>query len=109
MLPGGTFVSHGVGDRPHADNGSGSSAIPCETGPPAPGSAAMTETATRPDAATPPAARQAALAGLHAVLERRQGLAEALEASAPWRRLDPRDRAFARLLAATVLRRLGQV
>lgn len=53
-------------------------------------------------------ARQAALDVLRAVLARRRPLDEALEDPA-LAALDPRDRAFARLLAATVLRRLGQL
>ncbi|NBC32540.1 MAG: methyltransferase domain-containing protein [Alphaproteobacteria bacterium] len=54
------------------------------------------------------AARQAALDVLRAVLARKRPLDEALEDPA-FGILDPRDRAFARLLAATVLRRLGQL
>jgi 16S rRNA (cytosine967-C5)-methyltransferase len=50
------------------------------------------------------AARSAAIALLEAVLGRRRTLEEALDALPP---LDPRDRGFAHLLAATVLRRLG--
>ncbi len=52
-------------------------------------------------------ARRAALGLIDAVLARRRPLDEALEALDP--RLSPRDRAFARHLAATVLRRLGQI
>ena len=59
------------------------------------------------------AARAAALALIDAVLVKARPLDEAIEASlrsggrlAP---LEARDRAFARLLAATVLRRLGQI
>lgn len=58
------------------------------------------------------AARQAAVALLHAVLVRRQPLDEALETSAAARLmagLDQRDRALARLIAATALRRKGQI
>lgn len=50
------------------------------------------------------APRSAAIALLEAVLGRRRTLEEALDTLPP---LDPRDRAFAHLLAATVLRRLG--
>jgi 16S rRNA (cytosine967-C5)-methyltransferase len=50
------------------------------------------------------AARSAAIALLEAVLGRRRTLEDALDALP---RLDPRDRGFAHLLAATVLRRLG--
>jgi len=58
------------------------------------------------------AARAAALGLLRRVLRRRRPLDEAwAEATAGGRLagLEPRDRAFARLLAATVLRRLGQI
>jgi 16S rRNA (cytosine967-C5)-methyltransferase len=51
--------------------------------------------------------RKAALDLLDAVLIRRRPLDEAVEAHAGLRLLEPRDRGFARLLAATVLRRLG--
>ncbi|WP_114377256.1 RsmB/NOP family class I SAM-dependent RNA methyltransferase [Elioraea thermophila] len=50
------------------------------------------------------APRSAAIALLEAVVGRRRTLEEALDSLPP---LDPRDRAFAHLLAATVLRRLG--
>jgi 16S rRNA (cytosine967-C5)-methyltransferase len=50
------------------------------------------------------AARRAAIALLEAVLGRRRTLEDALDALP---RLDARDRGFAHLLAATVLRRLG--
>lgn len=57
-------------------------------------------------------ARRAALALLGGVLHARRPLddllAEAAE-SGPLAGLDPRDRAFARLLAATTLRRLGEI
>lgn len=52
------------------------------------------------------AARRAALTMIQGALERRGGLDEALGASAS---LEPRDRAFARQLAMTTLRRLGQI
>ncbi len=54
-------------------------------------------------------ARAVALDLLGAVLHRRIALDEALAAHAGLARLDPRDRAFARLLVATTLRRLGQI
>jgi 16S rRNA (cytosine967-C5)-methyltransferase len=50
-------------------------------------------------------ARFAACATLDAILRGRRGLDDLVEASD----LDSRDRAFARLLAATTLRRLGQI
>jgi len=56
-----------------------------------------------------PTARLAALELTAAVLDRRQPLDTALEANSTLARLQPRDRAFARLIVATVLRRLGQV
>ncbi|WP_439817263.1 RsmB/NOP family class I SAM-dependent RNA methyltransferase [Zavarzinia sp. CC-PAN008] len=64
---------------------------------------------TPPRRAIPPAggARGAALRVLAAVLDRRRSLDEALPPAVAG--LEPRDRAFARLLAATVLRRLGQL
>ncbi len=46
---------------------------------------------------------------LRAVLRERQPLDEAWAATKTLARLEPRDRAFARLLTATVLRRLGQI
>ena len=60
----------------------------------------------------PPDARRAALAVLEQVLHRRQALDLSLADDANnggLNRLEPRDRAFARTLAATVLRRLGQI
>lgn len=54
------------------------------------------------------AARRAALDLIRAVLGQHRPLDDALEAPA-LAALEPRDRAFARLLAATVLRRLGQI
>ncbi len=59
------------------------------------------------------AARAAALALIEAVLRSRrpfdEALADARAASGALARLAPRDRAFARLLAATTFRRLGQI
>lgn len=54
-------------------------------------------------------ARRAALDLLRAVLDRRRPLDEALEAHASLPALEARDRAFARVLTATALRRLGQI
>ncbi|HEY3890263.1 MAG TPA: transcription antitermination factor NusB, partial [Caulobacteraceae bacterium] len=54
------------------------------------------------------AAREAALSLAQAALDRRGGLEEAME-QAPFSRLEPRDRAFARMLAMTLLRRLGAI
>jgi 16S rRNA (cytosine967-C5)-methyltransferase len=54
------------------------------------------------------AARDAALSLARAALDRRGGLEEALE-QAPFSKLEPRDRAFARMLAMTLLRRLGAI
>jgi len=50
-----------------------------------------------------------ALGLLRTVLRRRQPLDQALEADPALARLEGRDRAFARLLVATTLRRLGQI
>jgi 16S rRNA (cytosine967-C5)-methyltransferase len=55
------------------------------------------------------AARMAALQLLQAVLHRRRPLDEALAANPALDALETRDRAFARLLVATALRRLGQI
>ncbi len=57
----------------------------------------------------PPTGRTVALALLRSVLDRRLPLEEALEQAADYAALPPRDRAFARALTATVLRRLGQI
>ena len=54
-------------------------------------------------------ARAIALELLQEVLRHRRPLDDALAASRDLARLEPRDRAFARLLTATVLRRLGQI
>jgi 16S rRNA (cytosine967-C5)-methyltransferase len=66
---------------------------------------------SRPPAVGPAglSARAIALDLLQAVLEQHRALDEALERHDGLRRLEPRDRGFARLLAATVLRRLGQI
>ena len=62
---------------------------------------------TEPQGASGLPARRAALGLINAVLDRHRPLDEALNALDP--RLSQRDRAFARHLAATVLRRLGQI
>jgi len=54
-------------------------------------------------------ARAIALDVFEAVLHRRRPLDETLAANRDLARLEPRDRAFARLVVATVLRRLGQI
>jgi 16S rRNA (cytosine967-C5)-methyltransferase len=57
-----------------------------------------------------PGARAVAQAALVAVLDQKAGgLEEVLQAQTDWQRLSVRDRGFARLLAATVLRRLGEI
>ncbi|MEQ8968584.1 MAG: transcription antitermination factor NusB [Azospirillaceae bacterium] len=73
-------------------------------------------TSATPPPATPPGglpARRLALELLRAVLHRRRPLDEAIEAAGDTTpegaTLAPRDRAFARALAATTLRRLGEI
>ena len=56
-----------------------------------------------------PTARQVALDLLGAVLRRKRPLDDAIEDNPDMPLLSVRDRAFARLLVATVLRRLGQI
>src|SRR5438309_10019847 len=56
-----------------------------------------------------PTARHVALDLIGAVLRRKRPLDDAIEESAAMHQLSGRDRAFARLLVATVLRRLGQI
>ncbi len=60
-------------------------------------------------AETQPSARWVALALLSTVLGKRRPLDQALAESLDFMRLAARDRAFVRLLVATVLRRLGQI
>jgi len=55
------------------------------------------------------AARQVALDLVTAVLRRKRPLDDAIDDNPGMRLLLPRDRAFARLLVATMLRRLGQI
>ena len=56
-----------------------------------------------------PTARQVALDLIGAVLRRKRPLDDAIEDHATMAELSVRDRAFARLLVASVLRRLGQI
>src|SRR5712691_9690083 len=56
-----------------------------------------------------PTARLVALDLISAVLRRKRPLDDAIEDDPAMRQLPGRDRAFARLLVATVLRRLGQI
>jgi 16S rRNA (cytosine967-C5)-methyltransferase len=58
---------------------------------------------------TPPSARGVAIDLIGAVLRRRRPLDDAIEDAPEMGGLPARDRAFARLLVATVLRRLGQI
>ena len=58
---------------------------------------------------TRPNARAVALDLLQAVLLRQRTLDEAMSKNAQWSELESRDRAFARLLTATTLRRLGEI
>ena len=58
---------------------------------------------------SPLASRQAALEILVSCLDKGQPLDEALARHAGFASLDPRDRAFVRLLLATTLRRLGEI
>jgi 16S rRNA (cytosine967-C5)-methyltransferase len=59
--------------------------------------------------AAPPSARGVAIDLIGAVLRRRRPLDDAIEDAPEMAGLPARDRAFARLLVATVLRRLGQI
>lgn len=59
--------------------------------------------------ATPLASRRAALDVLAACLDKGQPLDDALSRHQGFAGLDPRDRAFVRLLLATTLRRLGEI
>src|SRR6266404_9644533 len=56
-----------------------------------------------------PNSRAVALDLLQEVLVRQRSLDEAMSKNAQWSELEPRDRAFARLLTATTLRRLGEI
>ncbi len=65
---------------------------------------------SRPRRSGGPTARAVAQAALIAVLDKGAGgLEDVLQAMPDWARLESRDRAFARLLAATVLRRRGEI
>jgi 16S rRNA (cytosine967-C5)-methyltransferase len=57
----------------------------------------------------PPTPRSVALDLIGAVLRRKRSLDDAIEDNPTMHQLSGRDRAFARLLVATVLRRLGQI
>ncbi len=57
----------------------------------------------------PPNARSVALDLVGAILRRKRSLDDAIEESSAMHLLSGRDRAFARLLVATALRRLGQI
>jgi 16S rRNA (cytosine967-C5)-methyltransferase len=56
-----------------------------------------------------PNSRAVALDLLQEVLVRQRSLDEAMERNIHWSELEPRDRAFARLLTSTTLRRLGEI
>jgi 16S rRNA (cytosine967-C5)-methyltransferase len=56
-----------------------------------------------------PNSRAVALDLLQEVLVRQRTLDEAMDKNANWPELEPRDRAFARLLTSTTLRRLGEI
>ena len=62
-----------------------------------------------PAASTALGSRRAALDILASVLDRARPLDEAIEAAFKRVTIEPRDRAFARLLAVTTVRRLGQI
>jgi 16S rRNA (cytosine967-C5)-methyltransferase len=64
---------------------------------------------TSPPEPSSPAARAIALGALGRVLDKHQPLDRALDGAPDFSRLSPRDRAFARLLVATVLRRGGEL
>ncbi len=74
----------------------------------------MNRPSRKPGNARPPlspaiASRQAAVAVLGLALDRRRPLDEAVDAALNGSGLEPRDRAFARLAATTVIRRLEQI
>ena len=64
-------------------------------------------TSKKPQQSPELASRTAALNLLQAVLQKHRSIDDSFDAAA--RGLEPRDRAFVRLLAATTLRRLGQI
>ena len=63
----------------------------------------------RPTTQPTTSARAVAFDLIAAILDHRRALDAAIEGNADFLRLEARDRAFARLLVATVLRRLGQL
>ncbi|MBT5413885.1 MAG: MFS transporter [Rhodospirillaceae bacterium] len=65
--------------------------------------------ASKPQGAKPGGARMVARDLLIAILERGRFLDEAMAANGEFAALSARDRGFARLIAVTVLRRLGQI
>ncbi len=69
----------------------------------------MTETGGASSDGNGPDARGVAASLIHEVLRRNRPLDDALERHRDLDALAPRDRAFARLIVATVLRRLGQI
>ena len=71
--------------------------------------AALRTLETRTLTSEAPSARSVALDLIGAVLRRKRPLDDAIEDNSAMRELAGRDRAFARLLVATVLRRLGQI
>ncbi|MCR9221746.1 MAG: methyltransferase domain-containing protein [Alphaproteobacteria bacterium] len=80
------------------------------TDPAAPSDPAFAAPGAEPDAPDGLAARRAAFALLTAVLDRRQAFDEAADRLDALARMpDVRDRGFARAMALTVLRRLGQL
>src|SRR5579864_2558272 len=70
---------------------------------------AVAEPYARSSTSPVPTARLVALDLIGAVLRRKRPLDDAIEDHAAMSELPVRDRAFARLLVATVLRRLGQI
>ncbi len=70
---------------------------------------AIAEPYTRSETPQAPTARQVALDLIGAVLRRKRPLDDAIDDHPAMPMLSARDRAFARLLVATVLRRLGQI
>src|SRR5262249_8524136 len=74
-----------------------------------PGGPASGNTREEPFMSQAPSARSVALDLIGLVLRRKRPLDDAIEDSLAMHQLSGRDRAFARLLGATVLRRLGQI
>ena len=67
------------------------------------------ETVDVPHAPEPLAAREVALKLIDQVMTRRQAFDASIENSREFAALPGRDRAFVRMIAATTLRRLGQI